>query len=547
MFGSGISGMGLVGKGLNGGGSGGVRRSGGNEATKGPDVKSRSDSNIILFDCSKNEAFTPNDGLKTFHRKLRKQYQVKINKDDLAEDTLAGARAIIMAAPTAKFEASEIKALKSFLSEGGSMLILAQEGGETTPNQYISKLTSEYGINVNNDAVVRTAYRKDYFHPKEVYIRKASLTSELDMYAGKASGSGSGGNDFASNEDNDDEEDDQDIDSSSTGGGTGGKLDLIYPFGCTLNVDKPAMPLVTSGKMSFPANRALVAASKMNNKGDGGLMLVVGSARVFHDKFLHKEDNSAFVEGCVKMLMAKEDAKIGTVDNDRPEYKDAVQVPDMEALAERLRCCLQEPEEMPSDFSRMFDLKMFSYHTDLVPESVKLYERLNVKHEPLSLIPPQFEVPLPPLQPAVFLPCMRDLPPPALDLFDLDQQFSGETVQLAQLTNKCSERDLDYYVVNAGRILDVTSKIDVNNGSEMAGERKEITAKQILEHIFKELVNYKKMDSDGGPSGRDSTSKNTNPLLANSPKSAESKEMMRSSRQSSAGHSRPIPGASFNS
>lgn len=33
----------------------------------------------------------------------------------------------------------------------------------------------------------------------------------------------------------------------------------------------------------------------------------------------------------------------------------------------------------------------------------------------------QFEVPLPPLQPAVFMPTMRELPPPSLDLFDLDQ------------------------------------------------------------------------------------------------------------------------------
>ena len=29
------------------------------------------------------------------------------------------------------------------------------------------------------------------------------------------------------------------------------------------------------------------------------------------------------------------------------------------------------------------------------------YEQLGVKHEPLSLIQPQFETPLPPLQPAV--------------------------------------------------------------------------------------------------------------------------------------------------
>ena len=38
-----------------------------------------------------------------------------------------------------------------------------------------------------------------------------------------------------------------------------------------------------------------------------------------------------------------------------------------------------------------------------------------MKHEPLTLIPPQFVCPLPPLQPAVFPPTMKEPPPPALD------------------------------------------------------------------------------------------------------------------------------------
>lgn len=63
---------------------------------------------------------------------------------------------------------------------------------------------------------------------------------------------------------------------------------------------------------------------------------------------------------------------------------------------------------------------------------------LDVKHEPLRLIPPQFETPLPPLQPAVFPPTFRELPPPALDQFDLDEQFASERIRLAQLTNKCT-------------------------------------------------------------------------------------------------------------
>ena len=43
---------------------------------------------------------------------------------------------------------------------------------------------------------------------------------------------------------------------------------------------------------------------------------------------------------------------------------------------------------------------------DLAP-TVQAYEDLSVKHEPLKLITPQFETPLPPLQAAVFPPSFR--------------------------------------------------------------------------------------------------------------------------------------------
>ena len=105
------------------------------------------------------------------------------------------------------------------------------------------------------------------------------------------------------------------------------------------------------------------------------------------------------------------------------------------------------------DFNQLFDHSLFKYDTKLIPEAVKLYDKLHIKHEPLSLIPPQFEVPLPSLQPAVFMPCMRELPPPALDLFDLDEHFSNEKLRLAQLTNKCTDEDLEYYVREGGEIM----------------------------------------------------------------------------------------------
>ncbi len=63
-----------------------------------------------------------------------------------------------------------------------------------------------------------------------------------------------------------------------------------------------------------------------------------------------------------------------------------------------------------------------------VPAVVTLYEQLGVKKARLGLVPPAFETPLPPVQPATFTPCPRLPPPPALELFDLDDAFAGEQV-----------------------------------------------------------------------------------------------------------------------
>lgn len=46
----------------------------------------------------------------------------------------------------------------------------------------------------------------------------------------------------------------------------------------------------------------------------------------------------------------------------------------------------------------------------------------------LPLWRPALEVPFPPLQPAVFPPAFVEPPPPALELFDLDEEFSGPLV-----------------------------------------------------------------------------------------------------------------------
>ena len=73
---------------------------------------------------------------------------------------------------------------------------------------------------------------------------------------------------------------------------------------------------------------------------------------------------------------------------------------------------LQESDEIPADYTRLFEHRLFSISTSLVPSSIRAYDQLGVKHEQLRLISPQFETPLPPLAAAVFPPTFRELSNP---------------------------------------------------------------------------------------------------------------------------------------
>ena len=58
------------------------------------------------------------------------------------------------------------------------------------------------------------------------------------------------------------------------------------------------------------------------------------------------------------------------------------------------------------------------------------YQQLNVKHEPLQLITPQFETPLPPLQPAVSFSPRHDSFPRSIHYF--------EHVAMGHTSNTCN-------------------------------------------------------------------------------------------------------------
>lgn len=432
----------------------------------------------VMFDVSKKEQGNPSNNFKKLHRRVKAEYKVSVNKEIINLDRLLGANLVIFAGPREMFSVDEFTAIKEYLSKGGSILFMLGEGGEGKNNTNVNYLLEEFGMSINSDACVRTVYHK-YHHPKECLITHGCLCSDLVRAAN--------GEKKPTKETNEKislsiTKEDHDVTNASK---DHGGLEFVFPYGATLNVQKPSIPILSSGPISYPLNRPIAA---IHNKAGTGRICVIGSVRMFDDDFLEGEKNRQLTDTLIKWLLKLGDCELSFPYGEEPELSDYHHIPHTQGLAMNLRSCLQENEPLPRDFTQLFDDSLFKFDTDLIPEAVKLYHQLGVKHEPLTLIPPQFETPMPSLCPAVFPPCLREPPPPALDLFDLDEQFASERVRLAQLTNKCTDDDLDFYVRQAGEILGVSQKL---------GDRR--SAKNILEYIFKELVGFKKMNQDIGP------------------------------------------------
>lgn len=85
----------------------------------------------------------------------------------------------------------------------------------------------------------------------------------------------------------------------------------------------------------------------------------------------------------------------------------------------------------------------------------------------------------------MFPPTFQDLPPPALELFDLDEAFSSDSLKLSQLTNKymttkdlSDEKEMDYYIREFGALMRI-------NNSET------LSAKEVLHQVFVKISSYK--------------------------------------------------------
>ncbi|XP_077459685.1 intraflagellar transport protein 52 homolog [Stigmatopora argus] len=414
----------------------------------------------VVFNASKRELFTTSSGYKSMHKHIRSQWKIQSMKEELSSDKLKGVKLWTTAGPREKFTVSELDVLKHYLDGGGNVLVMLGEGGEKKFDTNINFLLEEFGIMVNSDAVFRTRYYK-YYHPKEALVSDGVLNREISWAAGKSLSG---------------------ISEDDNIGNNTQALSFVYPYGATLNVMKPAIAVLSTGSICFPLHRPVLAFYQGKETGK---LVVVGSCHMFSDQFIDKEENSKILSVVLQWLMT-DNIRLNQIDAEDPEITDYTMLPHIGCLSEQLTQYFQEGDENPKDFTSLLDVSFFSLSTDTLPQVLSVYQHLNVKDEPLQLIAPQFETPLPQLQPAVFPPILSDLSPPTLDLFDLDEAFSSEKVRLAQLTNKCTDDDLEFYIRKCGEILGVTPKLDKDHRD----------AKHILEHIFFQVAEFKKLNQE---------------------------------------------------
>lgn len=478
----------------------------------------------ICFNLCRQEQYHPNHGYKQLARKLRQSGVVETNKEDISLDRLLAFDIVVFASPQDALSDDDLQIIREYISKGGSVLLMLGDGhgGKYT---YLNKFLSDWiDTTVNEDCVVHTVLHK-YLHPKEVCVTSGVTNRAINRAAGKnvhgaMGGYTDGDNDrFASRDKSD----------FGSGGGVGilgrgntvatldrtvmngpaaaraapssvddadankpSSLIFVYPYGLTFNANRPSIVLLSSGFMAYPLNRPIAVAWESPKRVEllgrrrQGKLLVTGSALIFEDAWLVKEENDKLATVLFDYLNHK--IQLNQIDADEPDITDYNYLPDTAALAERLRVAVEQQDELPRDFTKLFELSAFKLDTDKIPNVMETYEKLNVKVEPLNLIPPEFQIPLPPFKPAVFPPIFHDPPAPALDLFDLDEEFAQERVRLSQLTNKCKAEDVEFYIMQAAEIMGVTKKLRSPRNRD---------PRALLDYIFRQIVHYKKGTSSG--------------------------------------------------
>lgn len=202
---------------------------------------------------------------------------------------------LLLGAPRLPFNAQELQDIRKYIEDGGACMIMTAEGGESKLNTNINAMLEQVGISVNTDSVIRKAFHK-YFHPKHAYVANGCLNEHLvKSTAGRQQEEQASQGQYSKKyRDTKDDLAEKDVN---------GGLKFVYPFGASINVRKPSQTILSTGPISFPANRPVSAFYMSPRRGK---LVIMGSIQFFHDEFFEKEDNQKIQEGLFRWMLNDE-------------------------------------------------------------------------------------------------------------------------------------------------------------------------------------------------------------------------------------------------
>lgn len=365
-------------------------------------------------------------------------------KDEIRFDSIRSFDLIIL--PNVSDEiltTKELEELNQYVDCGKSCAFWAQE--HTQRLEHVNEFLSKFGMKFERDGVVRTAFSK-YLHPKNALVNDGILHPSLLS----KSSCGNQQTDVVVHKATSEDESNQ----------------FVYPHGCSIDVNAPSQPILSSGMFSFPCKRPIACAWEdisSATRNERGRIVAIGSSLMFADKWIEKEGNQDLFTSFTKFLLHDGISFEQSLNKREGRIEEAKVVPDIESLSERLRWCVDSNPPLPQDVTSLLRKSPLSYDMSMVSRIVKLYRELNVEKEPLSLITPEFVLPTPPLQPAVFPPKALPFDPPALEFFDLEEELSEPSIRLGRLATEHDDGDLDSFIRGAGAC------VGLNEYNEEAG------------------------------------------------------------------------------
>ena len=251
---------------------------------------------LVLVSAAKGEQRTLANGFRLLGRQLRgARCEVRALAPGpgagITPAALAPAALLVLGCPTQPFSADELEALRLYLSSGGAVLALLGEAGAGAG---LAPLLEPLGIAPRRDCAIQAFVVPDHLHPKQAVVGVDGLLSPEMAAAcclGRCSAGGGGGGGASPSGGAAGHA--PAAASDADAGDTSAAFRFVYPHGCSLAVQAPALAFLSSGAAAHPPRAALGAAWRQEA---GGRLAVLGSAAAFGDEWLGREGNAAVLE-----------------------------------------------------------------------------------------------------------------------------------------------------------------------------------------------------------------------------------------------------------